>query len=36
MVWENPYRDEFTRHGVVDFPSYPARESIDFQFRGGT
>jgi radical SAM superfamily enzyme YgiQ (UPF0313 family) len=35
MVWENPYRDEFTRHGKVPFPTYPARESIDFSFESG-
>jgi radical SAM superfamily enzyme YgiQ (UPF0313 family) len=35
MVWENPYRDEFTRHGQVEFPTYPARESIDFNFESG-
>jgi radical SAM superfamily enzyme YgiQ (UPF0313 family) len=35
MVWENPYRDEFTRHGQVEFPTYPARESIDFDFESG-
>jgi radical SAM superfamily enzyme YgiQ (UPF0313 family) len=36
MVWENPYRDEFTRHGEVDHPTYAAREVIDFSFEGGT
>ena len=36
MVWENPYRDEFTRHGVVDYPTYDQRETIDFSFRNGT
>ena len=35
MVWRNPYRDEFTRHGQVEFPTYPARESIDFNFDSG-
>jgi len=36
MVWENPYRDEFTRHGEVDYATYAAREVIDFSFEGGT
>jgi radical SAM superfamily enzyme YgiQ (UPF0313 family) len=36
IVWKNPYRDEFTRHGKVDYPTYAAREVIDFSFKGGT
>jgi hypothetical protein len=36
MVWKNPYRDEFTRHGTVEYPSYPQREAINFTFGGGT
>ena len=36
IVWRNPYRDDVTRHGVVDFPEYPARELIDVTFSGGT
>lgn len=36
MVWENPYRDEFARHGVVDHPTYPQRETIEVSFRNGT
>jgi hypothetical protein len=36
MVWENPYRDEFTRHGEVSHPTYPKRESVDVSFEGGT
>jgi hypothetical protein len=35
LVWENPYRGEFTRHGKVPFPIYPACESIDFNFESG-
>ncbi len=35
MVWKNRYRDEFTRHGHVTFPTYPVRESIDFNFETG-
>lgn len=36
MVWKNRYRDEFTRHGEITSPTYPARESIDFNFETGT
>jgi radical SAM superfamily enzyme YgiQ (UPF0313 family) len=36
IVWRNPYRDDVGRHGVVDFPEYPAREVIDLTFEGGT
>jgi len=36
IVWQNPYRDEFTRHGKVDYPTYAAREVIEFGFEGGT
>ena len=36
MVWENPYRDEFTRHGEVSHPTYPKRETVTVDFEGGT
>lgn len=36
IVWKNRYRDEFTRHGKVDYPTYAAREVIDFSFEGGS
>jgi len=36
IVWTNPYRDEFTRHGRVDFPVYPARQVIHANFEGGS
>lgn len=36
FVWKNPYRSEFVRHGVVDFPEYEPREAIDITFENGT
>jgi hypothetical protein len=34
-VWQNQYRDEVTRHGGVEFETYPASETVDETFEGG-
>lgn len=36
ILYVNAYRDEFCRHGNVDFPVYPARKSVDADFENGT
>jgi len=36
IVWVNPYRDDFTRHGRVEFPTYSPRQIIRATFEGGT
>ena len=36
IVWRNPYRDDVTRHGTVEFPTYPARKMIEVKHDNGT
>ncbi len=35
IVWKNPYRDDVTRHGEVDFPRYSPRELIEVNYENG-
>ncbi len=36
MLFINAYRDEFTRHGIVNFPTYAPREVLNVTFENGT
>ena len=36
ILYVNAYRNEFTRHGSVDFPGHPPRETIDISYDNGT
>jgi len=36
ILYVNAYRDEFSRHGSVNFPVYPSRKIINITFKNGT
>jgi radical SAM superfamily enzyme YgiQ (UPF0313 family) len=36
ILYVNAYRDEVSRHGSVNFPTYPSRETINISYDNGT